>query len=112
VVQVNQIGRLEAYFIIHDLNKKYPPCAVPRVVTNCTCVDCDEDKLCGGSWLGNRYPGMPSDEEVIHAKMHIVVSHCQHSNLWKITMGQELVITTPASHCSNDRTDYNATYHI
>jgi len=58
------------------------PRAVPRAVTNCTCVDCDEDKLCGGLWLGNRYPGMPSDEAVIHAKMHIVVSHCIKSLEW------------------------------
>ncbi len=58
------------------------PRSVPRVVTNCTCVDCDEDKLCGGLWLGNRFSGMPSDEEVIHAKMHIVVSHCKKSLDW------------------------------
>ena len=58
------------------------PRVVPHVVTNCTCVDCEKDKTCGGLWLGNRYPGMPSEEEVIHTKMHIVVSHCKKSLDW------------------------------
>mmetsp|Transcript_1514 Transcript_1514/g.2258 ORF Transcript_1514/g.2258 Transcript_1514/m.2258 type:complete len:382 (+) Transcript_1514:222-1367(+) len=51
-------------------------------ITKCTCVDCNEDKVCGGLWLGNRYPGMPSEEEAIHIKMHIVVSHCKKSLDW------------------------------
>lgn len=52
------------------------------VVKNCFCVDCNEDKLCGGLWLGNRYPGMPSEEEVVRVKTHIVVSHCKKSLDW------------------------------
>lgn len=71
--------------IQHETVESLGPRAVPRVVTNCTCVDCDEDKLCGGLWRGNRYPGMPSDEEVIHTKMHIVVSYCKKSLDWMPT---------------------------
>eukprot|EP00985_Skeletonema_marinoi_P010388 scaffold4881_cov201-Skeletonema_marinoi.AAC.5 len=56
--------------------------APPAVTKKCTCVDCNEDKVCGGLWLGNRYPGMPAEEEAIHIKMHIVVSHCKNSLDW------------------------------
>jgi hypothetical protein len=49
----------------------------------CSCVDCDEDKVCGGLWRGVRYPGMvESDEELLHKKLHLVVSHCKTSLSW------------------------------
>jgi len=50
--------------------------------TTCVCVDCQADELCGGLWRGLRYPDMPSDEEVRHKKVHIVVSHCNKSLRW------------------------------
>jgi hypothetical protein len=49
---------------------------------SCKCVDCSEDELCGGLWYCNRYPGMASDEEALHRKLHIVVSHCTKSLSW------------------------------
>jgi hypothetical protein len=55
--------------------------ALPAV-TKCTCVDCNKDKLCGGLWLGNQYPDTPSEEEVFHIKLHIVVSHCNTPLDW------------------------------
>ncbi len=67
-----------------DKSSDKPESSIPSapVVTKCTCVDCNEDKICGGLWRGNRYPGMPSDKEVIHVKIHIVVSHCKKSLDW------------------------------
>ena len=51
--------------------------------TICKCVDCKEDKICGGLWRGLRYPGMPSsEEEVLQKKIHLVVSHCKKSLSW------------------------------
>eukprot|EP00984_Skeletonema_dohrnii_P030580 scaffold22177_cov90-Skeletonema_dohrnii-CCMP3373.AAC.2 len=49
---------------------------------SCKCVFCDEDEVCGGLWVGNRYPGMISDEEAMNRKLHIVVSHCKTSVSW------------------------------
>eukprot|EP00985_Skeletonema_marinoi_P001451 scaffold581_cov127-Skeletonema_marinoi.AAC.2 len=49
---------------------------------SCKCVACEEDEVCGGLWVGNRYPGMISDEEAMNRKLHIVVSHCKTSVSW------------------------------
>jgi hypothetical protein len=50
--------------------------------SKCTCVACNEDKVCGGLFRGNRYPGMPSIKEALRSKIHIVVSHCKKSLDW------------------------------
>lgn len=61
--------------------------ALPAV-KKCTCVDCNNDKLCGGLWLG-KFPDAPSEEEVLHMKLRIVVSHCKASLDWMPTYLQE-----------------------
>ena len=50
--------------------------------SKCTCVACNEDKVCGGLFRGNRYPGMPSSKDALRSEIHIVVSHCKKSLDW------------------------------
>ena len=45
----------------------------------CECVDCEEDKICGGIWKGSRYPGDSTGNAKI---VHIVVSHCKSDLDW------------------------------
>lgn len=48
----------------------------------CSCVNCITDKLCGGLWHANRYPSMPSDQQVFEKRIHIVIAHCNKSLKW------------------------------
>ena len=61
----------------------------------CKCVDCEEDKACGGLWKGKRYAGGDAasystrqllaglaDEDIKLKKIHIVVSHCKSDLDW------------------------------
>ena len=61
----------------------------------CKCVDCEEDKACGGLWKGNRYAGGDAasystrrllaglaDDDIKLKKIHIVVSHCKSDLYW------------------------------
>jgi len=56
--------------------------------TICKCVDCQEDKVCGGLWHGLRYPAgdyiptIDEFEEVLHKRILIVVAHCKTSLDW------------------------------
>ena len=49
--------------------------------TKCRCVHCEEDKVCGGLWHGNRYPSK-NISPLEKKKIHIVVSHCKASLNW------------------------------
>ena len=64
----------------------------------CRCVDCEEDKICGGLWHANRYPYPGSrignrpngdvdpdfDENayIFTKKIHLVISHCSGNLNW------------------------------
>jgi len=51
-----------------------------RASQKCSCVDCQEDELCGGLWRAMRYPGMDRDPHTL--KIHLVVSHCKANLDW------------------------------
>ncbi len=64
----------------------------------CRCVDCEEDKICGGLWRGTRYPlpgsrigntpngdvdlGFDEKAYLVKQKIHLVVSHCSGNLNW------------------------------
>ena len=45
----------------------------------CKCMNCEEDKTCGGLWKANRYDG---SDDLATKKIHIVVSHCKSGLDW------------------------------
>ena len=45
----------------------------------CKCMNCEEDKTCGGLWKANRYDG---SDDLTTNKIHIVVSHCKSDLDW------------------------------
>ncbi len=48
----------------------------------CQCIDCEEDKICGGLWKGDRFPDDLGNSNVEAYKVHIVVSHCKSDLDW------------------------------
>jgi len=45
--------------------------------SKCACVNCHEDRICGGLWNGMSYEGMPEDDEIYSKEIHMIISHCQ-----------------------------------
>ncbi len=66
---------------------------------NCTCVDCEEDELCGGLWKAKKYVGMK--ENIRKKKIHVVVSHCKHDLDWlsNFTEGYDIASMHVISKC-------------
>ena len=50
-------------------------------LTECKCVNCDEDELCGGLWKADKFPPV-GDNDLDSKKIHIVVSHCKNDLDW------------------------------
>lgn len=65
----------------------------------CTCVDCDEDPICGGLWKGTNYPMRQSN--IHNLDIHIIVSHCKDDLGWisKFTEGYIISSISVMSKC-------------
>ena len=48
----------------------------------CKCVDCKQDKVCGGIWKGEFLADYGSPVDIMTLKIHIVVSHCTSDLYW------------------------------
>ena len=57
----------------------------------CKCVDCEEDKACGGLWKGKRYSG---GDDIKLKEIHVVVSHCKSDLDWISTFTKGFNIAT------------------
>ena len=60
----------------------------------CSCVNCEEDQVCGGLWKANRYtkdPKANQDDALKKKEIHIVISHCKSDLHWvaNFTKGHE-----------------------
>ena len=64
----------------------------------CKCVDCNEDKVCGGLWEASRYPG---NADLSKKEIHIVVSHCKSDLEWitDFTKGHDIASIHVISKC-------------
>jgi hypothetical protein len=62
---------------VPDVPQKAVESAMRRT-ENCTCVDCDQDEICGGLWKGDAVGGDPHS----FSKITLVISHCERPLHW------------------------------
>ena len=79
---------------------KYQKGLPPRVAV-CQCVNCIEDKQCGGLWNGETSSSLSTTEKLV--EVAVVVSHCLQPLHWLInfTKGYRITHTFIISKCGN-----------
>jgi hypothetical protein len=56
---------------------------LPTITRSCTCVNCDQDPLCGGLWRG--LSNLTTETTITQTKLRVVISHCEKPLYWTST---------------------------